>query len=484
MVSLALFTLGCKLNQLESESIAEAFKIAGFRVVPWGEDADVLVINTCTVTSRAEQKARRLIRKALRDKPSACLIVTGCYAQMDAKALVALEGEAKTSVLPGGEGGGSSPAFPKRLFVVPGADKNGLLDLPRYIGCARDFSGAPGSSHPDLPALLAEWQERRGEAEGAGVFRFNPADFSFHSRAFLKIQDGCDHRCSYCRVSLARGKSLSLDGETVLTRLRALEKRGLGEAVLTGVNLNQYRMPEAPCSAGQADLWGLLELLIRGTERIALRLSSIEPEGLAEGPDSSLAILAHPRIRPHFHLSVQSGSRGILERMRRRYTPEDIEQWVGRLRRLKEDPFLACDIITGFPGETAGEFEKTYELCRRVGFAWIHPFPYSRRPGTEAFSFSNPVSEGEAVSRVEALLSLARQGRAEYARRWLGKTVEAIAEAPKEASPYTAAVSENYLKLLLPLPQKGAPPPPGTVLRCRICGIPDTIAFDAIAEIA
>jgi threonylcarbamoyladenosine tRNA methylthiotransferase MtaB len=252
-------------------------------------------------------------------------------------------------------------------------------------------------------------------------------------------------------------------------------------------------MPEAPCPGGQADLWGLLEFLIRGTERIAIRLSSIEPWGM-DSP--ALAILAHPRIRPHFHLSVQSGSPGILEKMRRRYSPRDIERWAERLRALKGDPFLACDIITGFPGETAGEFEKTLELCRRVGFAWIHPFPYSRRPGTEACSFPNPVSEGEAVSRVEALLSLARQGRAEYARRWMGKTVEAITEASKEDSPYAAAVSENYLRLMLPLPRDGTPVPPGTVLRCRICGIPepagtgariplpDTIGADAIAEIA
>jgi threonylcarbamoyladenosine tRNA methylthiotransferase MtaB len=183
--------------------------------------------------------------------------------------------------------------------------------------------------------------------------------------------------------------------------------------------------------------------------------------------------------------------------MRRHYTPGDIEGWAGRLRALKGDPFLACDIITGFPGESAGDFERTCELCRRVGFAWIHPFPYSRRPGTEAYSFPNPVSEGEAVSRVEVLLSLARQGRAAYARRWLGKTVEAIAEAPGDKSPYAAAVSENYLKLRLPLSGEGPPVSPGTVLRCRISGIPessagdegrrfpsDNIVFDAIAEIA
>ncbi|MDR3146329.1 MAG: tRNA (N(6)-L-threonylcarbamoyladenosine(37)-C(2))-methylthiotransferase MtaB, partial [Treponema sp.] len=256
MISLAVYTLGCKLNQLESESIACAFKAAGFRVVPWGGEADLLVINTCTVTSRAEQKARRVIRKALRDNPSSCIIVTGCYAQLEAEALAALETETRHA--PGG--------LRRRLCVVPGAIKSRLLDLPGHI--AGTETGSPAS---DLPALLAGWKKFPGligsvgpirsdgpGGEGEGVFRFNAEDFSFHSRAFLKVQDGCDHGCSYCRVSLARGKSVSLDRETVLTRLRALEERGLGEVVLTGVNLNQYRMPEAPCPGGQADLWGLL----------------------------------------------------------------------------------------------------------------------------------------------------------------------------------------------------------------------------------
>jgi threonylcarbamoyladenosine tRNA methylthiotransferase MtaB len=470
--SLSLQTLGCKLNQLESEAVAGAFKQRGWNVLPGGEGADLFVVNTCTVTSKAEQKARRIIRKILRDNPRACLIVTGCYAQMEGEALRALGG----------------PAERGRLFVVPGGKKSALLDLPRFLG------EGPGADPPDLPALIGAWAGGAaappGEApspslsppEGGadGAFRFNAEDFSFHTRAFLKIQDGCDHACAYCRVSLARGPSVSLGAEAVLSRLKALEDRGFGEAVLTGVNINQYR-------DGPRDLGGLLEYLLGATGTIALRLSSVEPGGIAEeSTQSFLRTLAHPRIRPHFHLSVQSGSPAVLERMGRRYGPGDIEGWVSRLRDLREDPFLACDIITGFPGEAPADFEKTYELCRRVGFAWIHAFPYSRRPGTAAYHFPSPVSQGEAVSRAAALTRLARQGREAYVRRWRGKTVEAIVETGGEAGrTCSAAVSENYLKLLVLWTAGEAPPPPGRVLRCRIGdkpAAPPDCPYDALAE--
>jgi threonylcarbamoyladenosine tRNA methylthiotransferase MtaB len=450
MVSVSIQTLGCKLNQIEGESIAEAFSREGFSVNA-GDTADILVINTCTVTSKSEQKARRLIRKALKDNPLSCVIVTGCYAQMEAGNIAALdEGE----------------QF-RRLFVLTGGRKTLLLDLPRL------FRGKFN------PAALSQVLERYITAPetvpGAisDPFRFNVKDFSFHSRPFLKIQDGCDRACSYCRVTLARGPSLSLDAPTLLSRLRELEAAGHGEAVLTGVNLNQYQ-------SAALDLGNVLEYLLANTRTIALRLSSLEPDGMTE---SLLQVLTNKRVRPHFHLSVQSGSSLILDRMRRNYGPEEVETAVRRLRSLREDPFLACDIIAGFPGETPGEFAKTYELCRRTGFAWIHAFPYSRRPGTEAWNFQDNVPEREAVSRVESLINAARQGKAAYISRWAGKTVEAIVESSRGGAA-SAALSENYLKLRIPLP-KGQEPPPGTVIRCRIQEPlePVDTHFDAIAEL-
>jgi threonylcarbamoyladenosine tRNA methylthiotransferase MtaB len=480
MPSIAITTLGCKLNQLESEAIAALFKGEGFRLVPWASSADILVVNTCTVTSRAEQKARRIIRKALRDNPASLLIVTGCYAQLDGPAIAALEGELT--------GEGPDPAG-SRLVVVPGDIKSALLNLPRYLNTAKTpVPGVPKGTvkhengPENLKAGIEKWREKPVEGN---PFAFNIGGFSFHSRASLKIQDGCDHTCSYCRVALARGKSVSLDAETALARLRELEDRGYGEAVLTGVNISLYRDAGKPSGcAGYASLAGLLDHLLRFTSRIALRLSSLEPEGM--GPEF-LAVLGNPRIRPHFHLSVQSGSGETLRRMRRWYTPEDVTAMVQGLRSRREDPFMACDIITGFPGETDADFERTYELCKRLGFAWIHAFPYSRRPGTEAAAFGHPVRERDAAARVETLLALARTGRDGYAGRWLGKTVEAVAEAPdKGDGPYIPALSENYLRLAVPVPGKTGVPRPGTVLRCRIAALPGGNGargrFDAAGE--
>ncbi|MDR2028529.1 MAG: radical SAM protein [Treponema sp.] len=448
MLSVALQTLGCKLNQLESEAIAESFQLGGFRVLPPDDPAaDVIVVNTCTVTSRAEQKARRIIRRALKEHPSACVIVTGCYARLDGKAIASLEAaalDAEEAAVPRPCDRGPLPG--RRLFVLSG-EKSALLDLPRLLG-----------DSPALPGFLEEWAAGLGNAGRGDPFRFNVRDFSFHSRAFLKIQDGCDKRCSYCRVSLARGPSVSLEAGEVLSRLKALEDAGFAEAVLTGVNISQYR------DQGR-DLGGLLEYLIAGTGRIGLRLSSIEPEGIR---GSLLSVLGHPRIRPHFHLSIQSGSPGILEKMRRTYGPEDLLSAAEFLRSRRDDPFLACDIITGFPGETEEDFTRTYDLCRRIGFAWIHAFPYSRRPGTEAYSLGKNVPERDAVRRVEALLALARAGRGDYIGRWIGKPLEAVIETNKKKNTgYMTALSDNYLRLLIPL--KGTPPrSPGSPLRCRI----------------
>ncbi|TFG59807.1 MAG: radical SAM protein, partial [Spirochaetales bacterium] len=253
------FTLGCKLNQYETEGIADSFKNLGITVIPalrsLDEQADLYIINTCTVTSKSEQKARRVIRKLLKDHPGARVIVTGCYAQVDAESLKNID---------------------SRVRVVPQDDK------------------------PSLLTLASSLLDREPEAV-PGKFDYMPSSYSFHTRAFLKIQDGCDNFCSYCRVPFARGASVSSPSARVLERAGVLAAKGFGEIVITGVNISAFRDPEKP----DYGLPRLIENLAASVPGVRLRVSSLEPESINE---ELLAVLMHPTICPHFHLPVQSGS--------------------------------------------------------------------------------------------------------------------------------------------------------------------------------
>ena len=443
MQSLLIQTLGCKLNQLESEAVTSAFLRADFVLADKSAASpSVIVINTCTVTSKADQKARRVIRKALRDYPDSCVIVTGCYAWLNWENLNKLDTERSG-----------------RLFVLKGKDKKSILELPRYLSDKKDIRAALKFLRDGEQGTINN-EKGIGNREGGvdGAFYFSPERFSRHTRGFLKIQDGCDKHCTYCRIRLARGVSVSLPAQEALARLRILEQKH-AEAVLTGVNISQYHDEE-----GAANLGRLLEYLLAGTEKIRLRLSSLAPESINE---NFARILSNKRIRPHFHLSVQSGSKKILEKMGRAYDSQTTEKAAALLRSVKDDPFLACDIITGFPGETNAEFEETFNLCKKTDFAWIHVFPYSKRPGTPAWSFPGTVQEKEITKRVQILTNLARQGRADYVRRWLGHEVEVLVERGNASKSICRGISENYLKLLIRYEGETAPPP-GTVLRCKI----------------
>jgi len=490
-------TLGCKLNQIETESLAAAFAEAGFSVDhghavadagPEGEAAttaddqsnasdlpgsvvsagqfrsravppELCVVNTCTVTGKAEQKARRLIRLLLTRYPSATVLVTGCYAEVEEAAIAAIG---------------------PRVCVYPGSRKGELAAFPAWLSARR-------LKHPEEPihASLVLFRAEAAEAGISPVAAVNPAsqppasgavasdvlvtaattafslstdDFRFHSRASIKIQDGCGNRCSYCRIRLARGTPVSLAADEVVERIRAIEAAGWAEVILAGVNLSQYRSRFRPGELSSAselsstaelgltgDFADLLRLILHSTERIALRVSSLYPERV----DEALApLIANPRVRPHFHLSVQSGSDRVLALMRRPYSASAVIDAVARLRRARENPFIACDIITGFPGETAADFAQTLELCREARFAWIHAFPFSPRPGTEAWSMKPRVPERVAGERVAALTALAEENRREYAAYWVNRPLRAIVEQSRSGGPLSV-LTENYLAATL-----------------------------------
>jgi len=405
----AFQTLGCKLNQLETESVADTFLDAGAEIVPFHVPADLYVVNTCTVTSKAEQKARHDIRAALARVPHAVVVATGCYAQMEPAALAALGA---------------------RVVVISGDLKASILSLARWLSDNWE-------RHGELYHAVLEWQAAlRGDAASLDRFAFHPEHFAMHSRPALKVQDGCNNRCSFCRVCLARGPSVSLSAQEVLARVRRLEEAGKAEVVLTGVNLAQYR------SEG-FDFPGLLSFLAEETNSIKFRISSYEPERV---DDAFLAAFTNPRVRPHLHLSVQSGCTDTLRRMARPYGAEEVRRAVQALRAVREDPFLAADIIAGFPGETDAEFETSFSLLSELEFAWIHAFPFSPRPGTRAATMRPHVPERVARLRVDRLLALAACGKAAYIGRWLGREVEMVVEHETAGLQRVIGTTENYLK--------------------------------------
>ncbi len=399
-MNVCVYTLGCRLNQCESEAIADSFAQEGFTIVSERERSDLFIVNTCTVTSKAEQKARRMIRKF---SEQGVTIVTGCYAQLNGDELSAL-----------GE----------RLIIVPLSKKAQLLKLAAHINSCL-LAGF----------TLFEAAVSFGDEE-ASPFDYDAASFSYHSRAYLKIQDGCDNSCAYCRVHIARGKAVSLDAETVVERALALQEAGFQEIMLTGVNLTMY-------DHQGAGLGGLLEALLASlSSSMRLRLSSMEPDHIDA---RLLAVLKDHRMQPHFHIPIQSGSDRILGRVERKYTIAELKRILAGLREVKDDPFIAADFITGLPGESDADFALTRDLIISEQFASLHVFPFSPRPGTPLANASDRVTESLRDERASELRQLGRTLFERYRSRQVGAVGEVILQSRKGGAWY--GVSGNYLEV-------------------------------------
>ncbi|MBP5157789.1 MAG: radical SAM protein [Treponema sp.] len=440
-------TLGCRLNHDESEGAARFFSESGFTVdmnpltaaSPVDRDVVLAVINTCTVTGKAEQKARRIIRLMLEKFPVALVIVTGCYAALDGELLCAISTE--------------------RISIIPGTGKFVLSLLPTAMVAGGDLCIAEGLfRHDRLDVFIQRKLSSsaspllvppiRRKAPPVNAFTLYTNVFQKHSRATLKLQDGCNCECSYCRIHLARGASVSLPLDEAVRRARKLEETGVTEAVLTGVNLSQWRGEDG--QGRSVGLASLVEGLLEGTDRIFFRLSSLYPESVDE---KLCAVLAHPRVQPFFHLSIQSGSDRILQAMRRPHSLSHVDRAIARLREIKENPFISCDIIAGFPGESEEDFAATKALCEKRSFAWIHAFPFSARPGTPAMSMKGQVPESVKGERVAWLTRKAVEGKISYAGQWEGRTLQAVVEHSRSQGPGVLhAVTGNYLHVECPLP--------------------------------
>ena len=433
-------TLGCRLNQIESEGAASVFSDSGFTVKMTGitarekenENVIIAILNTCTVTAKAEQKARRLIRLLLKKYFNALIIVTGCYAQVNRKEISAID---------------------SRVLVLPGLIKSRLVNVPAMIKSVfAESNKSPSEISEKIKAVLKNSiLKNEKEKTSENPFLLSTDTFLHHSRASLKIQDGCNNRCSYCEICIARGSSVSLEAEEVLKRVESLKEAGNKEIVLTTVNIAQYR---SEYNGRVIDITGLLELLLKKTNGVSFRFSSLYPQIIDE---KFALLLKDARVRPHFHLSVQSGSDEILKKMNRPYGSEAVEKATRILRMTRPDCFLACDIIAGFPGETDEDFEKTLDLVKNSGFTYVHAFPFSPRPDTKAYTMKPKVPEAVTQKRVQKLLDYSVKAKTDYINSVCGTIREAIVETSHsknvlkeyEGKKIVYAVTDNFLHCIV-----------------------------------
>lgn len=402
MKKVALHNLGCKVNAYETEAMQELLLENGYEIVPFEEGADIYIINTCTVTNMADRKSRQMLHRARKMNPDAVIVAAGCYVQ------------------------------------ARGEDADDCIDV--VIGNNRK---------KDLIRILKEYDEGRWTA-GEGLVDINHTDeyeelnlsrTAEHTRAYIKVQDGCNQFCSYCIIPYARGRVRSRKREDVLSEVKRLAASGYKEVVLTGIHLSSYGVDT------EDNLLNLIEAVhgVDGIERI--RLGSLEPRIITEEFVRTISGLS--KFCPHFHLSLQSGCNATLKRMNRRYSAEEYFEKCELLRKYFHDPALTTDVIVGFPGETEEEFEESRAFVDKVDFYETHVFKYSKREGTKAALMENQVPEEVKAARSNVMLELSRRKQAAYEQKLIGTTVEVLVEetAVIGGEPYQVGHTKEYVKI-------------------------------------
>lgn len=413
MKKAALHNLGCKVNAYETEAMQEMLEKAGYEIVPFKEGADVYVINTCTVTNIADRKSRQMLHRARKLNPDAVVVAAGCYVQAQDK-----KGEKDPCI---------------DIVLGNNRKKDLVAVLETY------FTQQKRKKHAEIEDLIDI--NHTNEYENMSVTK--PQE---HTRAYIKVQDGCNQFCSYCIIPYARGRVRSRAKEDVLREVRTLAKNGYQEIVLTGIHLSSYG---ADISDEKEDLLSLILAVheVEGIKRI--RLGSLEPRIVTEEFAAALAGLE--KICPHFHLSMQSGCDATLKRMNRRYTSEEYAEKCQLLRKYFKHPALTTDVIVGFPGETEEEFEMTRQFIDKIGFYETHIFKYSKREGTKAAVMEAQVSEGIKAQRSAVLIELGEKHRRKYIREYKGKEAEVLIEEQirYEGKKVWTGHTKEYMKIAL-----------------------------------
>jgi len=399
--TVAIATLGCKTNQFESAAMEERLQAAGYRVVPFEAGADLVIVNTCTVTAATDAQSRNLVRRARRLNGSCRVVVTGCYAQVDPKALLAIPGVA---------------------LVLGNEEKRDLLDLLD--------AGATA------PAVQVSEIRQVAEAKVLPI-----SSFAERSRAFVQIQSGCDAFCSYCIIPYARGRSRSVSSVAVVGQVRELLAAGYPEIVLTGIHIGGYGADLAPPTS----LLALVRRLEAETAVRRLRLGSIEPTEIS--PELIETVASSSVLCPHFHIPLQAGDDAVLARMNRHYTTAFFRQLVHSIRDRMPQAAIGLDVIAGFPGESGAEFANTLRLLQELPVTYLHVFPFSRRPGTPAATMPGQLPGDVIRERAARLRELGEAKLAAFASGFVGSTLEVVVEGGR-TSGLCRALTRNYLTIL------------------------------------
>jgi threonylcarbamoyladenosine tRNA methylthiotransferase MtaB len=396
-------TLGCKVNQYESDAIAQRLKDLGCAPAGAEDPADLCIINTCTVTQKASMQSRQAVRQFIRSNPQAQIVVTGCYAQTEPDELKKIDGV---------------------HHIIGHGDKHNIPDIV--------LSQGHGLPSPSL--ILRNISHERH-------FKQTPVTaFGNRTRPFLKIQDGCDTFCTYCIVPYARGRSRSMPLENVLKHIHCLKQAGFHEVVLTGVHLGAYGLDLSP----QTSLTDLLEHIRESNAMDRVRLSSIEPHELNQ--DIIELVTKTEIFCDHFHIPLQSGDDRILERMHRPYTNSFFRDLIVKIKDQMPDTAIGVDILIGFPGETEKAFETTYSLIEKLPITYLHVFPFSPRPGTPAGKYPQKVPTKTIKARCEKMRQLGNEKRRIFYEAFMGKTVEVLIESKRDkATGLLKGITSNYI---------------------------------------
>ena len=437
MAKFSIENFGCRATEADAAALRHGLLVSGFHLTDDRSSADLVVLNTCTVTAAADSQTRDAVRKIHRANPSARIIVTGCYAQRAPDEIAALQGVSWVI------GNSHQTDLPKIAAGLIGQPNEGIS--PAAPVTQKDF--VPTLLLEDGQMSLARGPAKilTGEIFSQTSVQIAPAARSEgdRTRPVLKIQDGCNNRCAYCVIPFVRGRSRSLPPAVVIAEVENLVAAGSREIVLSGINLGAYGRDLSP----RAGLSEVIRRILEETEVEQLRLSSIEPQDVTEELISLMA--GSPRLAPHFHVPLQSGSDRILRAMHRWYRAEHYAERVKRIRQISPDAAIGADVMVGFPGETEENFQATFELSERLPFTYLHVFSFSARPGTEGANLAAPVPATVIRERARTLRALGHKKSAEFRATQVGRVLRALTLVGGEDA-WTPALTANYLKVRIP----------------------------------